>query len=331
MPSTIRSRIASHTPAGLKRLLRSLWRGNRATMPTPARKRDEWAISVYRGSSPFCLAPADPAHDPVLTKNDVSDIFAGYVADPFMLRVDGTWYMFFEVVNELSKKGEIGLATSSNGLRWNYRQIVLDEPFHLSYPYVFQWHDEFFMVPESCQTNSIRLYRADSFPWRWSFVTPLIDSKDYVDPSLVHFGDKWWLFASSGKAPRRAEYLHLFSADELTGPWREHPKSPVVKGDAAIARPGGRVFVLGNHVIRYTQDCASTYGRQVRAFEITEMTEDTFAERLVSDEPILQPSAGGWTEMGMHHIDPHLLEDGSWLACVDGWRWNTVPGTAANT
>ena len=316
--------MLSHAPPGLKRLLRSLWHGNRPTMPPPARKRDEWAISIYHGSSPFCLAPADPTHDPVLTKNDVSDVTAGYVADPFMLRSDRTWYMFFEVVNERTKKGEIGLATSEDGLHWRYRQIVLDEPFHLSYPYVFQWQNEMFMVPESCTTNSIRLYKAASFPWRWSFVTSLISAKDYVDPSLVHFSDKWWLFASSGKPPRRAENLHLFFADELTGPWREHPKSPVVTGDAAIARPGGRVFVLGDHVIRYTQDCASTYGRQVRAFEITDMTESSFSERLASDEPVLKPRAGGWTEMGMHHIDPHLLEDGSWLACVDGWSWKTL-------
>jgi hypothetical protein len=299
--------------------------------PQQPRKRDEWSISVYRGSSPFCLAPADLAHDPVLTKKDVTDVVAGYVADPFMLNVDDTWYMFFEVVNEGTKKGEIGLATSRDGLRWNYRQIVLDEPFHLSYPYVFQWNNEIFMVPESCQINSIRLYRAEPFPLRWSLVTSLIDSKDYVDPSLVHFGDKWWLFASSGKPPRRAENLHLFFADELTGQWREHPKSPVVSGNAAIARPGGRVFVLGNQVIRFTQDCASTYGLQVRAFAVTDMTENSFTERLVSDEPILKPSAGGWTDMGMHHIDPHLLKDGSWLACVDGWRWNTVSAAESSS
>lgn len=162
MREAIRNRVLSHTPASLKRLIRSLWRGRTASMAPPARKRDEWAISIYRGPSPFSLIPADPGNDPVLTKHDVSDVSAGYVADPFMLRLDSTWYMFFEVVNEHSKKGEIGLATSGDGLRWTYRQIVLAEPFHLSYPYVFQWQNEFFMVPETCHMNSVRLYRADS-------------------------------------------------------------------------------------------------------------------------------------------------------------------------
>lgn len=28
----------------------------------------------------------------------------------------------------------------------------------------------------------------------------------------------------------------------------------------------------------------------------------------------------GWVDKrGMHHLDAHLLEDGQWIACVDGW------------
>jgi hypothetical protein len=152
-------------------------------------------------------------------------------------------------------------------------------------------------------------------------MSALASQKDYVDSSLAHFRGKWWLFASSGKAPRRAEHLHLFFADELLGPWSEHPKSPVIKGDAAIARPGGRVLTLGDRVVRYTQDCANTYGRQVRAFEITDLTTVNFSERVVSEDPVLKPGNDGWNEMGMHHIDPHLMEDGTWLACVDGWSY----------
>jgi hypothetical protein len=232
--------------------------------------------------------------------------------------------MFFEVVNDRNKKGEIGLATSRNGLRWDYRQIVLEEQFHLSYPYVFQWEDEVFMVPETCLQNSVRLYRAESFPWKWSYVTNLITGKDFVDSSLVRFHEKWWLFTSTGKAPRRADDLHIFYADDLLGRWEEHPRSPIVKGNPAIARPGGRMLVLGDTVIRYAQDCAVTYGRQVRSFEITALNTHDYAERPVSEEPILRPNTGRWSDMGMHHIDPHLMEDGSWFACVDGWRWVTA-------
>jgi hypothetical protein len=321
MPTTLRNRILSYAPNGLKRFIRSLWYKHAAISPPAPAKRDEWSIGIYRGSSPFCFAPADTAHCPVLTKSDVRDVPAGYVADPFMIKADGTWYLFFEVLNDRTNKGEIGLATSRDGMRWCYQRIVLDEPFHLSYPYVFEWNNQFFMVPETFQANSVRLYRAEAFPYRWFLIATLLEGKDYVDPSVVRFDDKWWLFTSRGTPPRRAERLHLFFADDLTGPWHEHPKSPVIDGNAQIARPGGRVINVGGKVIRYTQDCSTTYGRQVRASEITDLSTVSFSERVGWEDPVLKPSKDGWNEMGMHHIDPHLLEDGTWMACVDGWSY----------
>jgi hypothetical protein len=34
---------------------------------------------------------------------------------------------------------------------------------------------------------------------------------------------------------------------------------------------------------------------------------------------MLSASGRGWNAGGMHHVDVHRLEDGYWLACVDGW------------
>jgi len=48
----------------------------------------------------------------------VTDITADFVSDPFMLRDGAVWYMFFEVWNTRTGQGDIGLATSSDGLNW---------------------------------------------------------------------------------------------------------------------------------------------------------------------------------------------------------------------
>jgi hypothetical protein len=113
--------------------------------------------------------------------------------------------------------------------------------------------------------------------------------------------------------------LRLFSAERLSGPWREHPASPIIRGDPHLARPGGRVVSDGRRLIRYSQDCHPFYGLAVRAFEITELTTTTYREVLTSSKPILKASGRGWNRCGMHHIDPHCLAPGRWLACVDGW------------
>ena len=72
--------------------------------------------------------------------------------------------------------------------------------------------------------------------------------------------------------------------------------------------------------MRFAQDCEPIYGTAVRAFAITELTPTDYAEQPLTDGPILRGGAADWNSNGMHHIDPHMLPGGSWLASVDGWR-----------
>jgi hypothetical protein len=59
----------------------------------------------------------------------------------------------------------------------------------------------------------------------------------------------------------------------------------------------------------------------VRAFEISELTTENYHERQIGDLPLLTGSGAGWNKDGMHHIDPHKIDDNRWIACVDGWHW----------
>ena len=281
-------------------------------------RRREWSIGICLGNSPFDFASPGNTSNPVLTCESVLDVSAGLVADPFMINVDGRWHMFFEALNGVAGKGEIGLATSEDGFRWRYQQIVLAEPFHLSYPYVFEWQGDYYMVPESYRAESVRLYRAVKFPWRWECVATLLSGGVFLDSSLVRYEKKWWLFAETNPA-HNYDTLRLFYADDLRGPWTEHPKSPIVRRNAHIARPGGRVLVLHDTVVRYTQDCFPTYGLQIRAFVVTELGTTRYREKESEKNPVLTPQGSGWSGGGMHHIDDHLLGEGRWLACVDGW------------
>ena len=195
-----------------------------------------WSIGIYRGPSPLELSPADvprPASGcPVLSAESVTDVAAVFVADPFLLRHAGRWHMFFEVMNWKANKGEIALATSDDGLRWQYEQIVLAEAFHLSYPHVLAAEDGTYMVPESFQDESVRLYRAKRFPYEWEFAGKLLSGGYYADSSPLWHDGSWWLFTETGRGTN--DTLRLFYADRLAGPWHEHPKSPVVAGDAPV-------------------------------------------------------------------------------------------------
>jgi hypothetical protein len=276
-----------------------------------------YSIGIYTGASPLALAPG-VGQDPVLTRECIRDLHATFVADPFMIRVDGAWYMFFEIMTWRagSKKGEIGLATSRDGLRWTYERVVLAEPCHLSYPHVFEWGSEHWLIPESSGAGGVRLYRADPFPTRWVFVAELLRGPVFLDNSVFRHDGRWWMLSETD--PRRGT-LRLFHAPDLEGPWTEHPGSPVVQADRRIARPAGRIVATGDRLVRFAQDCRGAYGTGVHALEITRLTRREYQERELGDERVLGGSGQGWNRSGMHHVDAHQQEDGSWIACVDGW------------
>ena len=45
----------------------------------------EWAVAIYKGNSPFSLKPTENLQETVLSFEDVTDVQADFVADPFMI------------------------------------------------------------------------------------------------------------------------------------------------------------------------------------------------------------------------------------------------------
>jgi hypothetical protein len=277
-----------------------------------AEVNSRWSIGIYVGPSWRNLAPAPQITNPVLSASDVTDVRSRLVADPFLIRKDGGWYMFFEVFNVAVDRGEIAYATSSDGFNWAYQGVVLREPFHLSYPYVFAWGERYYMIPETRQDHSIRLYVADVFPHRWSFVGALVRGY-FADATLVRHADRFWLFAQRG-----LDELRLFGSEHLEGPWQEHPCSPLYAGDRHRTRPGGRMLHDHGQLYRFAQDGLPCYGHSVRAFAIECLNESDYREREVEGGPVLTASRDGWNAIGMHHLDAQQTESGLWLAAVDG-------------
>lgn len=274
-----------------------------------------WSIGRYVGPSPFDLRPDPEVRNPVLTASDVDDVPASFVADPFLLHRDGRWHLFFEVMHAGTGRGVIGLATSDDARAWEYRGIVLEEPFHISYPHVFAHEGEVYMIPETIALGSLVIYRADPFPTGWRRMIYGIAGHG-SDPTPFHSGGHWWILV--GLPYVRQETLRLFHADRLGGPWFEHPCSPIVERDPRRARPAGRVLDLGGRLFRVAQDCVPSYGTAVRAFEILELTTGRYAERPATPEVILAPGDQPWNSRCIHHLDARPDGPGRWFAYVDG-------------
>lgn len=275
-------------------------------------QKSAWTIGIYTGPSPFRLSPPANLNNPVLTGADVNDMQVDIVAHPFMIVTGSRYYLFFTAKDGKTDKGGIGLAESKDGLAWKFRRTVIREPFVLSHPYVFKWQNDYYMIPEAHTETSVRLYRATNFPDKWQYERDLLTGDHFISPTLVRYKDMWWLFTVRDGN----ETLRLFYASDLKGPWTEHPLSPVVKKDLRTARPAGRPFVIDGVLYRLGQDCYPTYGNQVHAFQIVDISPTTYSERMI-ETPIVKSTAKGWNAEAMHHVDAHQISAHKWIAAVD--------------
>jgi hypothetical protein len=271
------------------------------------------SIGIYQGTSLFSLGKPLHINNPVLKAEDVTDLDARFIADPFVINKDGRYYMFFEILERSSGLGKIGYAESEDGYNWNYKKVVLDESFHQSYPYVFEYENDIYMVPEGKTDLSVRLYKATNFPTEWRHVGNIIEGDQYFDSSLFRYNNLWWMFTGTGQH----DTLNLYYSEKLTDGWIPHPMNPIVKQNPHFARPGGRVLFLDGKIYRLAQDCYPRYGIQLFAFEITQLSTDKYAEKLASEIPVIKGTGRGWNAIGMHHLD--LVKNGdNLIVAVDG-------------
>ena len=273
-----------------------------------------WSIGVYFNNeiSSFNLYNKSIIN-PVITKDMVNDIEAGFVADPFLIKNNEIYYIFFEVYNVKTRQGDISFAYSNNTIDWMYGGIILDLDMHLSYPQVFLWKEEYYMIPEYGESNSVILFKSLSFPWKWEQDTILLKGSAYKDSTIFHYNNTWFMFTSS----TGATILRLFYSDDLRGPWIEHPLSPIRKNDPNFSRPGGRIIQNNETLIRIAQDNYPDYGKQLYAFNIKNINKTHYVEEILTDYPIFEPFEK-WNSQGVHHLDVLKLKDDEYLICIDG-------------
>jgi hypothetical protein len=175
------------------------------------------------------------------------------------------------------------------------------------------------MIPEGSRGGTVSLYRATEFPLRWTCAATLLEGRRFADASIFRHEGAWWMFADAGREPSRSA-LHLYHSKELLGPWQEHPANPIISDDPHISRPAGRVVFVEGSIVRFAQDGVPMYGSKVHALRVTCLTPTEYAEEPATDRIVLAGGSDDWNRDGMHHIDAHQRPDGSWIACVDGFR-----------
>ncbi|PSH03955.1 MAG: hypothetical protein CXZ00_09050 [Acidobacteria bacterium] len=201
-----------------------------------------------------------------------------FFADPFVVERENRNYLFVEEFVFSAYKGVISVVEfDEQGFRGS-PVVVLEAEHHLSYPFIFEWEGQTYMLPEARDSGNVSLFRAVEFPNRWEFAGNLLENVWAVDSTIFEHEGKFWMFAGGVIRNGRINgELFLYYADSPLGPWHPHPKNPVV-ADTSRARPAGTIFSQGGSLIRPGQDCSLRYGRAVVLNRIEEITTETYKE-----------------------------------------------------
>ena len=233
---------------------------------------DQWVILTARGLS---MESLDWSEFKVLTPPPDR-----YWADPFVIARGDRYYTFVEEKIYQAGLGRIAcLELDVNGDLLS-NQTVLEHSYHLSYPFLFEYQNQLYMLPETAQNGTVEIYRCTCFPDKWELVKVLMQDVYAVDVTLLNYQDKWWLFTNmkQGENSSSLDSLFLFWADNpLADSWASHPLNPVVV-DIRSARPAGHIFTHNGRLIRPSQDSLPRYGYAINFNRITKLSETEYEE-----------------------------------------------------
>lgn len=205
-------------------------------------------------------------------------------ADSFVIEDGDKTYIFFEeFVIEPNRKGylSVGELDTENNEIINI-QKVLEKEHHLSYPFVFEYKNEWYMIPETHSNFTIDLYIFTSFPYKIEKVKTLISDIDAVDTTITIKDDIVYLFTNVKKDGNiHNENLSLFYSDDLlNSEFVEYLANPL-NTDTRYARMAGTILEENDKLYRIAQDCSINYGSCMYKFEITELSKSNYSEKLV--------------------------------------------------
>lgn len=110
-----------------------------------------------------------------------------WCADPFPIEYNGELYIFAELFKFKGCKGVIAY-TKKNDSGFDKWKIVIEEPYHLSFPNIFMYKNKFYMCPEANESKEIYLYECKKFPDKWEKAKVLIRGGYYCD--TIFYKDK---------------------------------------------------------------------------------------------------------------------------------------------
>lgn len=199
-------------------------------------------------------------------KNDIFDyqiidMPKGYwAADPFIYEKDGEVDLFFEFYSIKKRKAALGhKRISDTNEKIN---IIYEFEGHSSYPCIFEWNEELYIIPETKAEKELVLLRCIEYPHKWIKESVLLKDVDFVDSTPFKINGKNEIFLYSEVNEGNVDsILYIGELDVNSG--SVHNITELMKYNSSIGRPAGHVLYQDQNIIRVTQPGINHYGEKI--------------------------------------------------------------------
>jgi hypothetical protein len=210
--------------------------------------------------------------------NVLADPGNHFYADPFPITWQGRTFVFFEDLDHRVGKGIISAIEFDDAGPVGEVVPVLNEPWHLSYPFLIEDDGALWMIPESSTNGDVAIYKCVRFPDKWERHATLLSGVELADATITRHNGLNYLFGAwRDGTGGYSDSLAIYYAEHLMGPWLPHASNPVLI-DRATTRPAGNFVTINDKLWRPVQDCAGGYGAALALAEIIELSPTTFKQ-----------------------------------------------------
>lgn len=196
-----------------------------------------------------------------------------WYADPFPYKYQDKHYIFVEEYNIWKSCASIAVYCIEERKK---PKTIISEDFHMSYPNVFCWNKEIYMIPETHEAKQLRLYKCIEFPEKWKLHSILLDNVDFADSSLLINNEGIWIETMEDQGNLKysnrffrldIEQLEMFEIFPDKNFWIDK-------------RPAGNFFKIKDEWHHALQECSSAYGEYMHIARVITFNNQDFKEEI---------------------------------------------------
>lgn len=236
---------------------------------------------------------------------------ARFLADPFIIRKsNGEVILFCEDFHYMEQYGKISVFILNDQFEPLHGKVILDTGSHLSYPAVYQFDGQYFIIPESGMAKELVAHEFNLETLNIVSSRVIYKDEALLDATILAKENDYWILATHRGTGSNSE-LYLYHAENWQGDYQQIGQNPVAN-DLSGSRPAGHFFEVDGKIYRPTQNSSEYYGKSIIIKELEVITKSEFREKTKKE---LNPDV-----KSRYNIAIHTINFSNGVIVVDGLR-----------